>query len=174
MGRIRVLAKQKSGRKPGFVSHFKGLTKHTSDAIKRRSEKGRQVIVEAYKNGKVSPLKKIWEENPDFLRGENNYNWKGGISKIEKSIRTMPQYYAWRSSVFERDNWTCQTCKSKGYMTAHHITSFISIVKSYNIQTREEAAKCAALWDVSNGVTLCEGCHALTDNYKHKAKSATI
>lgn len=79
----------KGGRKSGFVSHFKGQTKYTNDAIKRRSEKGRSVIIEAYKNGKVSPLKKIWQDNPDFLRGKNNYNWKGGMSKIEKSIRTM-------------------------------------------------------------------------------------
>lgn len=174
MGRIKVLVKKKSGRKPGFVSHFKGLTKHTSDSIKRRSEKGRKVILEAYRNGKVSPLKKIWEENPNFLRGENNFNWKGGISKIEKSIRTMPQYKQWRSSVFERDSWTCQTCGEKGYMTAHHIKSFISIVKENSIKSRVDAVSCIALWDIANGVTLCEKCHALTDNYKQKAKSATI
>jgi len=47
---------------PRSVEHCKAL----SEAKKKE-----------YQNGKVSPFKKIWQENPNYLRGENNFNWKG-------------------------------------------------------------------------------------------------
>lgn len=121
---------------------------------------------EKYKNGLVSPFKKIWKDNPEYLRGKNNNNWKGGIAKIDKKVRLMSEYKIWRSEVFQRDGWTCQTCHQKSYVTAHHIKSFSSILKEYKISNQEEARKCSELWDIDNGVTLCEECHSLTDNYK--------
>lgn len=103
--------------------------------------------------------------------GENSPNWKGGTSKIDKSCRTMPEYYTWRSKCFERDNWTCQTCHFKGYVTVHHINGFVKIIKENKVKSREDARKCKELWDTNNGVTLCEECHKLTDNYKGRAKT---
>jgi len=38
-----------------------------------------------YENGRESPFKKIWKDNPDYLKGENNVNWKGGQTKEERS-----------------------------------------------------------------------------------------
>jgi len=102
--------------------------------------------------------------------GKDNPNWKGGTSKIDKSCRTMPEYYQWRSKCFERDNWTCQTCHFKGYVTVHHIEGFAKIIKDNKVKSREEARKCLRLWDINNGVTLCEVCHKLTDNYKGRVK----
>ena len=79
----------------------------------------------------------------------------------------MKEYLQWRSDVFQRDNWTCQTCWVSGvYVTAHHKVSFASIIKDNNVTSQELARKCEALWDRNNGVTLCEDCHKLTDNYK--------
>ncbi len=63
-------------------------------------------------------------------------------------------YRLWRKNIFERDDYSCQKCfMSKGqYITAHHIKSW---------------AKYPELrFDIDNGITLCEECHKLTDNYK--------
>lgn len=104
------------------------------------------------------------------MSGENSPHWKGGISKIDKKLRRIREYLQWRSDVFQRDNWTCKTCNIKNcYLTAHHIKGFSKIIKEHNIKTPEEARLCDELWDINNGVTLCEKCHSLTDNYKGRA-----
>ncbi len=104
--------------------------------------------------------------------GDKNYNWKGGISKIDKSCRCMSEYKQWRSDCFVRDNWTCQTCRISGvYVTVHHKKSFSKIIKENNIKNVLDARKCSELWDINNGVTLCEDCHKLTDNYKGRANT---
>ena len=152
--------------------------KHTEETKRRISEiKKKQHIVprSAFKKGHIpwSKGKKcpwVSERNRIMNRlrvGEKHWNWKGGISKIDKRIREMPEYKQWRSDVFQRDNWTCQTCGKRGcYLTVHHIKSFHSIIRENKITTTEEARKCKELWDINNGVTLCEKCHKLTDNYK--------
>ena len=97
------------------------------------------------------------------MSGEYHWNWKGGISNIKKSIRHIPEYIQWRSDIFERDNWTCQTCGKRGcYLEAHHVKQFITIIKEYNIESLEDARNCEELWQIENGVTLCLDCHNLT------------
>jgi len=70
------------------------------------------------------------------------------------------RYLQWRSDVFQRDNWMCQTCgeRSKAgnsvYLEAHHIRGWTKYPK--------------LRYKVSNGITLCLKCHKLTDNYKNK------
>jgi len=95
------------------------------------------------------------------LRGENCIHWKGGITPLNHAVRCMIENSEWRSKVFERDNWTCQTCRARGSITlhAHHIKSFDNIMKENNISSTEEARYCAELWSVNNGVTLCTECH---------------
>lgn len=92
----------------------------------------------------------------NILKGENHPNWNGGSSKgYKKGYRDNLAYKKWRTSVFERDGYTCQGCGITGvYITAHHIKSF---------------AKYPELrLEISNGLTLCEDCHKKTDNYKGK------
>lgn len=115
--------------------------------------------------------RKISEKTRAKLSGANKPNWKGGISKIDKRCRIIKEYIQWRSDIFKRDNWTCKICNTnKCYVTAHHIKSFTKIIKEYNIKTLDEARNCGELWDINNGITLCEKCHSLTDNYKGRAK----
>jgi len=106
-------------------------------------------------------------------KGELHHNWKGGFTKVGHTCRTMPEYLKWRSDCFQRDNFTCQDCKSVGYVTVHHIKSFARIIKENNINTREDARNCLELWELHNGKTLCEMCHSLTDNYKGRARRLT-
>ncbi len=59
------------------------------------------------------------------------------------------KYKQWRSDVFQRDSWTCQTCgKKECYLESHHIKSWAKY-----LQLR---------YDITNGVTLCRECHKLT------------
>jgi len=92
--------------------------------------------------------------------GENHHNWKGGITPLNHVIRNCTLYFGWRTSVFHRDFYTCQHChKIGGKLHAHHIKFFSTLLKEFHITTLEEAEACEALWDVSNGITLCKKCH---------------
>ncbi len=68
--------------------------------------------------------KKAGFENANY-KGENHWNWKGGITPELKRLRTTAKYQIWRNAVFLRDNFTCQDCgQIGGYLEAHHIQQF--------------------------------------------------
>ena len=135
--------KQSDSRK-GKVSWNKGKTGYKT---KPCSEERRQNISKA-KKGKAMP----------WVVGENNHNWKGGITPINTKIRNSTEYKNWRVSVFERDNYTCQECGSRGVeLHADHIKPF-----AFHPELRLV---------MSNGRTLCVPCHKATDTYLWKAKS---
>jgi len=94
------------------------------------------------------------------ISGENNWNWKGGVTLLRDVVRKCTRYKEWRTQVFQRDNFICTQCSQRGgKLVAHHIIRFSKIMKEHNITTLEEAIQCEALWDVSNGLTLCKRCH---------------
>ena len=65
--------------------------------------------------------------------------------------RTSKDYKLWRLAVYERDDFTCQECGSRGVrLNAHHIKSWR---KHPDLR-----------FAISNGITLCESCH----KKKHK------
>ena len=102
-------------------------------------------------------LKKAYAEGR-MSKGESHWNWKGGITSTKKKIFRSLEYKLWGIEVFERDNYTC-ICGfkgNKGYITAHHIKSWAKHKK--------------LRYKLDNGLTLCEDCHKLTDNYKGKGK----
>ena len=99
-----------------------------------------------------------------FKKGNKPWNKGMGNKSLNQRIRSSKKYQEWRSQIFERDNWTCQTCRLRGCsLEAHHSPKeFSQILKENNIKTFDEAMNCIELWDISNGVTLCEDCHKLT------------
>jgi len=79
-------------------------------------------------------------------RGEYHWNWKGGITEENHSLRCSTEYKNWRKLVFIRDKYTCRECSIIGdKLNAHHIKPW---------------AKFPELrFEVDNGITLCEECH---------------
>lgn len=75
-----------------------------------------------------------------------------GATSAEKAIRHSAAYKRWRTAVFERDNYTCQECGTRGgELNADHIKPF-----AFFPDLR---------FDVDNGRTLCVPCHRATDTY---------
>ena len=101
---------------------------------------------------------------------EKHHNWKHN-RKLKEHIREGFKYINWRNSIFKRDNYTCQECGirsgngKKVILNAHHVKPFYKIIDENNISTLEEADKCNELWDLNNGLTLCQQCHIKTDNF---------
>ena len=83
--------------------------------------------------------------------GDKNSQWADGVSTENHRLRASKRWRAWRGSVFERDNWSCQTCGARSghgasiILHPHHIKPF---------------AKYPELrFELSNGVTQCLSCH---------------
>ena len=90
---------------------------------------------------------KTWEENS----GENHWNWKGGITPLNASIRKSAAYRRWRKAVLLRDNYTCMSCGAKENLHVDHIKAF-----AFYPDLR---------LNVANGRTLCWECHKQTPTY---------
>ena len=66
----------------------------------------------------------------------------------------------WRLKVFQRDNFTCQECEQRGgSLESHHIIPFKDLFGT-SIEHR--------IFDIDNGITLCQKCHAKIDKYRGK------
>lgn len=103
-------------------------------------------------------VKKLWDD-PEYrelqsethrgtFAGENHWNWQGGITSEQMKIRNSFEMAAWRRAVFERDNYTCMRCDTKGgTLHAHHLVPFAS---EYGKELH---------FSVGNGWTLCRDCH---------------
>lgn len=89
------------------------------------------------------------------MSGSCHYMWKGGITPKRKKDYFSKEYKEWRKSVFERDNYTCQTCKVRGgELNADHIKPYAFF----------ESLR----YTLSNGRTLCLDCHRKTETWGRK------
>lgn len=72
----------------------------------------------------------------------NKFSWE----KTDKDYRSTKEYGDWRTSVFERDDYTCKSCgQIGGKLEAHHIKTFNQYPE--------------LRFELSNGITLCKQCH---------------
>ena len=87
--------------------------------------------------------------------GSGSNFWKGGVSKPNELQRKNAAYRAWRTAVFERDDYTCQICGQRGgKLQADHILRFAEYPDRR--------------LDVANGRTLCLSCHLATPTYGNR------
>ena len=96
------------------------------------------------------------ENLSNWQKGNKSRLWRGGVTPLRLKIWNSREYRQWRTSVFDRDNYTCQECGSKNgdgktiYIEAHHMKSFAEYPK--------------LRFELSNGITLCIKCHNKTKN----------
>lgn len=82
-----------------------------------------------------------------------------GLTSANARIRDSREYTEWRRHVFQRDDYTCQSCNKRGgKLNADHELSF--------------SAYPALRFEVLNGRTLCIPCHQATPNYGARASRA--
>lgn len=125
---------------------------------KKMSEEARRKMSEAAKNRPSNRLGKghsletrakisatTRERTP---RGPECHSYKDGKYPERRKQRFSMEYKRWRFDVFMRDRFTCQHCgDNRGRnLHAHHIKPFA---------THPELR-----FEISNGITLCETCHA--------------
>lgn len=93
------------------------------------------------------------KDTAHFCSHECNSQYRDeGKRTADKKIRQSAKYKAWRTLVFERDNYTCQFCSSRSvFLHADHIKPF--------------ALYPDLRFEVSNGRTLCVPCHKKTGTY---------
>ena len=139
-------------------------TSKNPETVKKRA----RTLKEKYKKGLIVPSSlqrkgKTYEEiygdrgkEEAQKRGKSIkrfYDTNGRkVSYRNKHVGT--EYVVWRTAVFARDNWTCQTCQIRGYLEAHHIKSW----KNYPLLRLE----------INNGVSLCTNCHLLANKEQRK------
>ena len=94
-------------------------------------------------------ISKMGERNGMYgMTGANSPRWNHELTEEDRlHSRKYPEYERWRRAVYERDDYTCQKCKSRrgGDLVAHHINGY-----HWDKVSRTE---------LDNGVTLCERCH---------------
>jgi hypothetical protein len=126
-----------------------GKTKSYSQAAIQR-EKQHGTVSKAH--AKVREMCKTGEFQKNrsaMLQGISIKQWKGFITPENQQLYKTPEYLYWQKSVFRRDKNTCRLCdKTKCPIAAHHIYM--------------KAKYPDKVFDVNNGITLCNKCHHKT------------
>lgn len=104
---------------------------------------------EAKEKNRVAHLGKV------TMSGATHYNWKGGITSERTKAYFSKEYKEWRTTIFKRDNYTCQICNIKGgCLNADHIKPW-----AFYPELR---------YDLDNGRTLCVSCHRKTPTWGNR------
>jgi len=126
------------------------IRKKLSAALKGRDLYWGQKIADSrqrngYKPTLATKLKQR-ESHIKRVRAGLHNNYKGGVTKENEKIRKSVEYKIWRQAVFERDDYTCQTCGVRGGdIEADHVMPFAEYPD--------------LRFEILNGRTLCKACH---------------
>ena len=140
---VRANAWKNKGREnPKSKETIKIALAKYKELIKQHPEKYRQISI---------------NNLPKDITGDNNGNWRNGVSKTNYNWRTAhsSEYKQWRNAIVERDK-KCVTCGSADRLEAHHI---------YGMSEYKDIA--FELW---NGITLCRRCHQKTGSWDGNRK----
>jgi 5-methylcytosine-specific restriction endonuclease McrA len=103
---------------------------------------------------------------------KNTKDWFGFVTPIYQQLRNCMKYQEWRQQIFVRDHFTCQNrnCnKTNKRLHAHHIKHLSELLKEVwfylPLMADEDLFKACLvydpMWDIKNGITLCEKCHKI-------------
>jgi len=143
---LETREKQRQAKLRNPVRYWRGK-KRPDISVRQKGKPMVEAVKAATKARRGKPLsERTRRKISKALRGKKSYLWKGGITQKNQTLRGGVDFRLWREAVFRRDGWTCQKCGLVGgKLNAHHIKSFS---KFPNLR-----------FDVSNGMTLCVGCH---------------
>jgi 5-methylcytosine-specific restriction endonuclease McrA len=99
---------------------------------------------------------------------ERNPAWRGGVTNISELIRKSDKYLFWRRKILIRDSYCCTECGNSNNLEVHHKISLRKIIKRFKLKTLDEAYSCKFLWNLFNGITLCDSCHILIDKQRKR------
>jgi len=133
---------------------MKGKEKSLSTRLKMsRAQKGRIVTKEMRLNMSKSRIGKY--------RGEKSPNWEGGVTPLNRLLRSSANWKIWRETIFLRDNFTCQNpnceyCHNKMGVILH----------PHHIKSLSKYPKLA--FDVNNGITYCCEFHLMSGLHRRR------
>lgn len=130
----------------------KALNKYGIPIRKTTVKKDREY--NAWNKGKKTPreiVEKMRKSRLGKYAGEKHWNWRGGITTENRIARTNTEFRNWREAVFKRDNYTCQYCHDRSG-NGHQVELHPHHIKSFAKYKTER-------FNISNGITLCYGCH---------------
>jgi len=102
-----------------------------------------------------------FQEGDSRIIKENNPNWKGGITTLNKLLRNSSKWKIWREFIFLRDNFTCQNkncefCNNKIGVLLH----------PHHIKQLSEFPELA--FKIDNGITYCAEYHLKSGLHRRK------
>jgi hypothetical protein len=101
------------------------------------------------------------------------------MDELLKEIRKRPNYRTWRYACLDRDFGKCQNIgcaidTNQSYLLdgklldVHHLKPLRKIIEENNIHSLDDAIKCAEIWNLNNGITLCGFCHRTVTKFERK------
>jgi len=146
-------------------AHRLGIRKVDECIFNIRSNNSKKRIIKQRERNKHSKImNKKWKDIT--YRNSMSETHRSPYTNVREALRSHYKYREWRDRVYARDNYTCQCCLiHNNDLVAHHIRSFSSIIRRYNITNISDGIHCKELWGIENGVTLYRNCHKITRNY---------
>jgi hypothetical protein len=92
--------------------------------------------------------------------GKDSIHWKGGITKLNLHIRTLPRYkLVCEQAMKDADYTDAFTGRRGGVLACHHKIPQNIIISMNNIKTIDEAKRCPLLFDKNNIIIMLSSAH---------------